>query len=363
MQALLVDPPKAGVHMANVPDPSPGRDEVKVHVIECGVCGTDRDIVAGKYGTPPEGRRNLVLGHENLGKIVEVGEGVHGFRVGDEVVATVRRGCGICRYCRTNRSDFCETGLFTERGIKGRDGYLAEFYVERPEYLVRIPRPHRLSAVLLEPLSIVEKAVVQAKRVLDRTEVVPGTNGNRPRTALVAGTGAVGILAALVLAAEGFEVTSIDRETDRTPIRSLLSAIDAQHADVAAGLSVLGERRFDLIFDATGSAQLDFELTSRVGPNGVLLVVGIPQDGGALLPIPAGEILRKLVLQNQAFVGSVNANRRYYEAGLRHLTAFRRRWGTVAEQLVTQRLPWTEFASVLDGARAEGIKTVLTIEA
>lgn len=332
-----------------------------MRVLECGICGTDRDIVAGKYGTPPERRTDLVLGHENFGRVVEVGTAVHGLRVGDEVVATVRRGCGICRYCRTNRSDFCETGLFTERGIKGRDGYLSEYYVERPEYMVRVPRPHRLSAVLLEPLSVVEKGVVQARRVLDRTEVSPGTNGNRARTALVAGTGAIGMLAALVLCAEGFEVTAIDRHNDQTPAGTLLSAINARHVNVATGVSALGEVRYDLVFDATGAVGLDLELASRLGPNGVLLVTGIPTDASTLLSVPAGDIFRRLVLQNQAFVGSVNANRRYFEAGLRHLTAFRRTWGTVAEQLVTQRLPWTEFATPLTGAGPEGIKTVLTI--
>jgi glucose 1-dehydrogenase len=361
VRALLVTPNKPGVHMGKVPDPLPGAEEVKVRVTECGLCGTDRDIVAGKYGTAPDGRTDLVLGHESFGKIVEVGSSVHGFRVGDEVVATVRRGCGICRFCRTNRSDFCETGLFTERGIKGRDGYLAEYYVDRPEYLVRVPRPHRLSAVLLEPLSVVEKAVVQAKRVLDRTEVSPGADPNRPRKALVAGTGAIGMLAAMVLATEGFEVTAVDRHGDKTAAGSLLTAIDAHHADVSPGLSVLGEQRFDLALEATGSAALDFDLTARLSPNGCLLVTGIPNDSAPPMFIPGGEILRRLVLQNQAIVGSVNANRRYFEAGLRHLTAFRRRWGTIAEQLITQRLPWTEYESVLVGARPEGIKTVLTI--
>jgi glucose 1-dehydrogenase len=361
MRALLVVPPKPGVAMGMVPDPTPGPEEVKVRVLECGVCGTDRDIVAGKYGTAPEGRTDLVLGHENFGQVVQVGNAVRGLRVGDEVVATVRRGCGICRYCRTNRSDFCETGLFTERGIKGRDGYFAELYVERPEYIVRVPRTHRLSGVLLEPLSVVEKGVVQAQKVLDRTEVSPGTDGVRARTALVAGTGAIGMLAALVLTVEGFEVSAIDRHGDQTPASALLGAIGAQHVSVAAGLSALGERRFDLIFDATGSATLDFDLTVRLGPNGVLLVTGIPSDAGTVVSEPAADIVRKLVLQNQAIVGSVNANRRYFEAGLRHLTAFRRRWGTVAEQLVSQRLPWTEFDSVLGGTRPEGIKTVLTI--
>jgi glucose 1-dehydrogenase len=347
--------------MGKVPDPTPGPDEVKVGVLECGICYTDREIVAGRYGAPPEGRPDLVLGHENLGKVVQIGSAVRSFHVGDEVVATVRRGCGICRCCRTQRPDFCETGLFTERGIKGRDGYLAEFYVERPEYLVRVPRPHRLSAVLLVPLSVAEKAVLQGKRVLDRTEVVPGTNGNRPRTALVAGTGALGILAALVLAAEEFEVTAIDRQGNGTPAASLLGAIGARYTKVSAELSELGKQRFDLVLDATGSTGLDPHLASRLGPNGVFIFAGIAANSRSEVPISTGPIVRRLMLQNQAIVGSVNSNRRYFEMGLRHLTAFRRRWGTVAEQLVSQRLPWTEFAPVLLGARPEGIKTVLRV--
>lgn len=347
--------------MGNAPEPAPAPDEVKVQVIECGVCGTDRDIVSGQYGTPPEGHSELILGHENLGRIVAVGSKVHGWRVGDEVVATVRRSCGICRYCRTNRSDFCETGLFTERGIKGRDGYMAEFYTERPEYIVRVPRPHRLSAVLLEPLSVVEKAFVQARRVLDRTEVVPGSDGNRPRKALVAGTGAIGMLAVLVLGIEGFEVTAIDRHGGDTPAGKMLASVDAHHVDVSGGLSALGEQRFDLVLEATGSATLNLDLASRLGPNGVLLATGIPADSAGTVPVAAGELFRRLVLQNQAIVGSVNANRRYFEAGLRHLTAFRRKWGTVAEQLVSQRRPWTEYASVLAPEKRDGIKTVLQI--
>ena len=361
MRALLVTPTQPGVHMGKVPDPTPGAEEVKVRVVECGLCGTDRDIVAGKYGMAPEGRTDLVLGHENLGKVVEVGSAAHGIQAGDEVVATVRRGCGICRYCRSNQSDFCETGLFTERGIKGRDGYLAEFYVDRPEYLVRVPRPHRLSAVLLEPLSVVEKAVAQGRRILDRTAVPPGADPNRTRKALVAGTGAIGMLASMVLATEGFEVTAIDRHGDKSAAGLLLAAIDARHVDVSAGVSVLGEQRFDLVLEATGSAVLAFELTARLSPNGCLVVTGIPADSAPSLSVPGSEIMRRLVLQNQAIVGSVNANRRYFEAGLRHLTVFRRRWGTVAEQLVSQRLPWTEYSSALVDGRGEGIKTVLTI--
>jgi glucose 1-dehydrogenase len=144
-------------------------------------------------------------------------------------------------------------------------------------------------------------------------------------------------------------------------VAALLTSIGARHLNMSDGLSALGKQRFDAILDATGTSTLDIDLTSRLGPNGVLIITGIPPDSTAQIPAPTGEVFRQLMLQNQAIVGSFSGNRRYYEMGLRHLTAFRRQWGTVVEQLVSQRVPWTEFAPVLSGARPEGIKTVLTV--
>jgi aldose 1-dehydrogenase [NAD(P)+] len=203
VRAVVVRPPFAGVSLAEVPAPALGRGNVRVGVVECGVCGTDRDIVAGKYGRAPTDSPTLILGHENLGVVEEVAPGADGFAVGDWVVATVRRGCGQCRFCRTNQSDFCETGNFTERGITGAHGFMTEEYVDVPEYLVRVPAALRSSAVLLEPLSVVEKATFMGQCVLDRKEPTPGDPPTSTPNALVAGTGTVGILAAFLLRMRG----------------------------------------------------------------------------------------------------------------------------------------------------------------
>jgi threonine dehydrogenase-like Zn-dependent dehydrogenase len=211
MRAIVVRPPTPGVTLQDVPPPSLTPGGVLIDVLECGVCGTDRDIVDGKYGKVPTGSDYLILGHENLGTVREVGEGAGGFQAGDLVVATVRRGCGQDRFCRTNRSDLCETGQFTERGIGGAPGFMAEQYVEIPQYLVRVSPELRSIAVLLEPLSVVEKAVFVGQRVLDRREPTPGDPPTRPPRALVAGTGAVGMLASFILRVRGYDVVAIDR--------------------------------------------------------------------------------------------------------------------------------------------------------
>ncbi|MGD0249931.1 MAG: glucose 1-dehydrogenase [Thermoplasmata archaeon] len=361
MRSVVVRPPVPGVELCETPPPAMGPGSVRVSVLECGVCGTDHDIVAGKYGSAPSGAPYLILGHENLGEVRAVAPGVTGFAPGDLVVATVRRGCGRCRFCRSNRSDFCETGLFTERGIGGAHGYMAEEYVEVPEYLLRVPAALRPVAVLLEPLSVVEKAVFQGQRVLDRKEPTPGQPKPATPSALVAGTGAIGMLAALVLRLRGYEVMALDRHGEETPAAAVLARAGATHANVAPGMDALAGHRFDLVVEATGSVALDFSLVDRLGPNGVLVLTGIPDAAGPATPVAGGTLLREVVLGNQAIVGSVNANRTYFESGLRDLTVFEERWPGAVGQLLSRRRPIEEYETVLTNRVPGTIKTVLMV--
>jgi glucose 1-dehydrogenase len=361
VRALVVHPPTPGVVLADVPVPALPAGGVRVGVIECGVCGTDHDIVEGKYGRSPTGSPFLILGHENLGRVLEASSEGTGFRTGDLVVATVRRGCGRCRFCLTNRSDFCETGGFTERGILGAHGFMAEEYVELPEYLVRVPPALSSIAVLLEPLSVVEKAVFQGQRVLDRKEPTPGQPKTETPSALVAGTGAIGMLAAFVLRVRGYEVVAVDRHDDTTLAARLLSRVGAAHANVAGGFAVLADRRFDLVVEATGSVALDFTLVDRLGPNGVLVLTGIPDAASPPTSVAGGALFRDVVLGNQAIVGSVNANRTYFESGLRDLTVFEERWPGAVGQMISARRPIEEFSAVLEKRSPGTVKTVLTV--
>jgi threonine dehydrogenase-like Zn-dependent dehydrogenase len=361
MRAVVVRPPVPGAALVDVPAPTLTPGAVRIRVIEVGICGTDHDIVAGKYGQAPAGSADLILGHENLGEIAEVGAEVSGFAVGDLVVATVRRGCGRCRFCLANRSDLCETGGFTERGISGAHGYLAEEYVELPDYLLRIPSRLRGIAVLLEPLSVVEKAIFMGQRVLDRKEPTPGYPPAAPPTALVAGTGAIGMLAAFLLRVRGYEVTAIDRHGEGTAAGELLKRIGARHLNVAGGLATLGAAKFDFALEASGSVPLDFDLVEVLGPNAVLVLTGIPDALAPALPVPGGALFRGIVLHNQALVGSVNANRTYFEGGVRDLEVFEERWPGAVGQMISERRPIEKYSDVLTRRDGGAIKTVVTV--
>src|SRR5262249_51202356 len=122
MRALAVQPAARQVKLVDTERPRAVQpDEVLLRTLDVGICGTDREICSFEYGSPPPGEDHLVIGHEALAQVVEVGSAVEGFRPGDLAVPTVRRPCPHpgCRACRSGHQDFCYTGDYTERGIKG----------------------------------------------------------------------------------------------------------------------------------------------------------------------------------------------------------------------------------------------------
>src|SRR5512145_3243891 len=126
MRAIAVTPSSKKLGLIDHPEPKICRPtDVKLRMIEAGVCGTDREICAFEYGTPPQGCRQLAIGHESLGEVVEIGPKVTRVGVGDLVVPMVRRPCphDTCMACRAGRQDFCFTGDFKERGIKEAHGF------------------------------------------------------------------------------------------------------------------------------------------------------------------------------------------------------------------------------------------------
>src|SRR5437867_5556904 len=168
MKALAIFPEKKDIRIISIAEPRlDSTRQVLIHPLEIGICGTDRDIVRFEFGTPPPPLDYLVLGHESIGEVVEAGKEVREFRTGDLVVPTVRRPCGeaSCTPCRTGQSDMCFTGRFTERGIRSAGGYMTELIVESPQYLTRIPAELRSVGVLLEPLTIIEKALKEMEEI------------------------------------------------------------------------------------------------------------------------------------------------------------------------------------------------------
>src|SRR5438045_3142357 len=205
--------------------------DVKLRMLEVGICGTDREIAAFQYGTPPAGSDHLVIGHESLGEVVEVGSAVTRLAPGDLVVPMVRRPCAHedCMACRAGRQDFCFTGDFSERGIKNLHGFMTETVVDEERWMHLVPPALRDVAVLVEPLTIAEKALMQVDQVQQRLPWACAVEPGKPRTAchraVVLGAGPVGLLGAMALAAAGYDTSVYSRERAPNPKADLVAAI------------------------------------------------------------------------------------------------------------------------------------------
>lgn len=334
----------------------PGEGEAVVRVLRVGFCGTDREIVRGGIGALPDGASSMVLGHEMVGELAAPAPGV---RAGTLVVPTVRRGCGSCAPCVADRSDFCLTGRYTEHGITRADGFATPFVVLPVPQLVEVPPEVGLLAVLAEPLSIVEKALDQARVVLGR---VPGLEVDADawgtgRRALVAGAGPIGLLAVYLLHERGFDVEVIDLRPDDSLSATIATAAGAEYVRVAGDRPALAAARppADVVIEATGDPLLAFELLGALGPAGVLVWLGVgPPHRQASFDV--GAALLAAVLNHHAVVASINSSRAHFERALRDLDVLRARPGF--ERLVTAVLPPERFEEAI-WPGGEAIKQVV----
>ncbi len=357
MQALAVFPSKKQIDILNVPEPRPaGATDVLLRVREVGLCGTDREIASFEYGDPPAGADHLILGHESLAEVVEVGRRVRSLKAGDLVVAMVRRPCphARCRACRSGRPDFCETGDYTERGIKGANGFLTNYVVENDAYLVKVPSVLADVAVLVEPLTVVTKAVEQAQAIFRRLPYDPG-----PQRGLVLGAGPIGLLGAMIFAANHIETYVYSRDSEESAPAALVRSLGARYVSSASRpIENLSEDpgNFDVILEAAGFAPLMLAAAGALKPNGVLALTGVPPDGAAA-ELNAGGTLRNLVLKNNVVFGTVNAGRGDYLAAIQFLEQFMTLFPQSTRALVTHRMSLADVPQMLMQKR--GIKNVV----
>jgi threonine dehydrogenase-like Zn-dependent dehydrogenase len=319
MKAIAVLPGQPGsVHLAalerpRVDDVPDGRG-VLVKVLRVGVDGTDREINAAEYGAAPDGYDFLVIGHEGFGQVVEVGHNVTMLQPGDYVVATVRRpGTSIYDVIGTN--DMTTDDTYFERGINLRHGYLTEYYVDDAEFVVKIPQGLKDVGVLLEPTTVVEKGIAQAYEIQRRLRVW------HPRKAAVLGAGTIGLLAAMALRLRGLDVTVLGLTPKPYLNSDLVEALGARYASTRE-LPLTDAARahgpFDLIVEATGFAPIVFEAMQALGKNGVLVLSSVT-GGDHRIEVPADKINLDFVLGNKVMVGTVNANREYFEMGVKDM--------------------------------------------
>jgi glucose 1-dehydrogenase len=344
MKAITVEPHKPQTaHLEEIPEPDAGGGSVLVEAIAVGVCGTDVEIVEGKYGWAPRGKTRLVLGHESLGRVVDPGPS-SALRKGDLVVGIVRRPDPVpCPNCAMGEWDMCRNGQYTERGIKESDGFMSERWRIEPEYVMKIDPSLGFLGVLLEPATVATKALEQVSAVGQRAFW-------EPRTVLVTGAGPIGLLAALLAKRHGLEVHVLDR-AESGPKPELVRALGATyHTGVVAGVGF----EPDVIVECTGVGQVINDAIRGIGAGGVVCLTGVGTGGSTVGPAVA-DVAAAAVLKNNVVVGSVNANKRHWYRAGQALAGADRAW---LARLITRREPPEEFMRALQ-RKPEDIKVVI----
>ena len=366
MKAIAVIPGQAGsVHLAELPRPRlneiPEGRGVLVRVLSVGLDGTDKEINAASYGAAPPGSSFLVLGHESLGVVEQVGPGVTEVQVGDRVVATVRRP-GNSLYDSIGLQDFTTDDAYHEHGISTLHGFLTEYYVDDARYLVRVPVGLGESAVLLEPTSVAEKGIAQAYEIQRRIRVWS------PRRAAVLGAGPLGLLASMILRLRGLQVTTLGLDEPPYLNSEMTEALGARYLSTRkTSLAQLSEQEgpFDLIFEATGFSPLVFEAMAALAKNGVLVLSSVT-GGDRQAEVPADKLNLGFVLGNKVMVGTVNASRADFEAGVRDLAMMHEQDPGWLRRFITHRVRgldgYSEAFKMLN-QRSGTIKVVVEVAA
>ena len=364
MKAIALVPGTTNVSLVDVPEPHiAAPDEVKIKIWQVGICGTDREQAEGGRADAPEGKTQLIIGHEMFGEVVEIGSEVKRVQKGDYGVFIVRRGCGKCKACMNGRSDMCFTGDYTERGIKGADGFQAEYVVDKEPYLVKVPGEMKEIGVLTEPMSVASKAIdeamiIQQARLSDFDESLNWLKGKR---ALVAGIGPIGLMAAFALRLRGAEVIGMDIVDKNSYRPAILERIGGKYVDGRKINTLNFDEECgdaDFVFEATGIAKLQIELIDTLARNGIYVATGIPA-GERPLTISAGAIMKQLVLKNQIIVGSVNASLKHYQMAVEDLHKSFQNWPDAIKAVITEKIPATDFYTALHRHSQDEIKVVV----
>lgn len=349
MKAITVIPgTPASARLDDLAEPARTEGEVLVETLAVGVCGTDREILEGAYGTPPPGCQRLVIGHESLGRVVDAPSGT-AVSPGSLVVGIVRRPDPVpCPSCAVGEWDMCRNGLYTEHGIKGLDGFARERFRVHADALVRVDDRLGMRGVLVEPCSIVAKGWSQIDRIGARAHWAP-------KRALILGAGPVGLLAALLGVQRGLDVHVLDRIADG-PKPTLVARLGAtyHHGEVRNAC-----RDADVVVECTGASSLVFQAMECVAPAGIVCLAGV-SSGHRLLSVDAGALNNELVLENNVVFGTVNANRRHYEAAEAALARADAAW---LDALVTRHVPLARWTEAYAPPTADDVKTTIVFAA
>ncbi len=366
MKAVAIKPREKGsAHLIDIPKPTideiPDGRGVLVKILTVALDGTDRDIVYGTYGNPPEGDDYLIIGHEAFGIVEEVGHNVTEVKPGDYVVPTVRRP-GKSFYDQLGLQDLTADDTYYERGINLLHGYFAEYIVEKPDFLVPVPDEFKTLGVMTEPISIVEKGYEHTLDIQKRMGIW------RPKRAAIIGAGPLGMLAAWKFRLERLETYVFSREAYPNYKSDLLEEVGAtyystQDIPVIEATNKVGH--FDIVMEATGYPPMWLDAARIVAKNGVVILTSITPDEFHT-DVEVAQINMEFVLGNKVMFGTVNASYLHFMLAVRDIGHGMNMYTGWMEKFITHQIDglhnYERALYLLDNSKEEkALKIILKV--
>jgi len=351
--------------------------QVLVRVKEVGLDGTDFSMVRHDKKDLAEGRDEIVIGHEMMGVVEKVGSEVMRLKPGDHVTMTVRRGCELCWPCKGGQSDYCLTGQYKERGLHKLDGFLTKYSVEEQDRVLKLPRKVAKYGILVEPLSIAEKAVEQVRLVQSR---IPPSCGHSShgwdkdhwgecKTALVIGAGTLGCLTAALLRMNGVTTFAASRTPEESFKVRMLRKLGCDYMQVdetGKGVERVVEqcqqdRHLDIIIEAAGASELALSIIPYMSRSSVYVLTGIPR-GQQLATMDTNRLLRHIVRYNQAVMGSVNSNRTHFEKAIDDIGRINEKFNDILDRFITHRFKLQDYKKTFAFEDRNSLKVAVEID-
>ena len=357
MRGIAAWPECPEASFVDVPEPeAPGPGEVLCQTLELGICGTDREILSSRRPALPYGEEYLVLGHECLGEVVEIGAGVTDFRKGDRVVPVVRRPlAGFAR-----RPDFLAVGQFTERGIYHEHGFSQPLWLDTPEHLVAVPPTLSHLAVFSEPLAVVEKGILEAQQLQVARFGEADPLYRSPRV-LVTGLGPIAFAAMLCCGRRGWQTTVYGRDPDDSTRAELARVFGARYRRDTTWVTEpddLERDGYDLILECTGSDEVLALTSLSLASCGAAVWLGSSRQARPR-HLNLAAVMRNAVIGNHLHLGSVNASLRDFHGALETLAWVHQEHAAESTRIFTSTVEPDQSLPHFHARVAQGIKTVI----
>jgi alcohol dehydrogenase, propanol-preferring len=269
MKAAVLHKPATPLAIEEISNPVAGPGEILIRVKACGVCHTDLHLAAGEWRLP---KLPLVLGHEAVGLVEAVGEGVTNFKPGDRAgIPWIYRACGECEFCTSDREALCPTVTVTGFMV---DGGYAELVKAPAAYAVRVP----------DELGFVDAAPVYCAG-LTPYRALKSSGARLGDTVAIWGVGGLGHYAVQIARAMGTRVVAVDIAPEKLELARKLGAdevVDASQSKPGEAIRALGGAH--VVVNLAPNAETTGQASGALRRGGTLMLVGLPK-GNFTLPI------------------------------------------------------------------------------